>query len=150
MTPWNPNGPDPDPHIHEHRRQLLLVRGYFDDLAGFPADTQANILTRLRELADLTGEPMLTHDQTEALVRERDTARAEADALRAEVAALKANPLATLLHRIPATEAPFELACHPSDTGGSEWSCVVAGTITYGPLDDVIAAACDRLGVDHG
>ncbi len=83
IAPQSP--PDDAARIHEHRRQLLLVRGYFDDLAGFPADTQANILTRLRELADLTGEPMLTHDQTEALVRERDTAIAEADALRASL-----------------------------------------------------------------
>ena len=86
MTWIAPQSPPGDAaRIHEHRRQLLLVRGYFDDLAGFPADTQANILTRLRELADLTGEPMLTHDQTEALVRKLDDALTRIDALESRV-----------------------------------------------------------------
>ena len=211
MTPWNPNGPDPDPHIHEHRRQLLLVRGYFDDLAGFPADTQANILTRLRELADLTGEPMLTPEQTEALVRERDTARAEADALRAGIETFRARAegLAEIIDAIAEDVDPFRAlptdaearglpdrvraVLHGRDTAIAEadalraevdrlrplralfdfaavnhhrvavlheprpgWMVAVDDSFgsrwnTQGSdLDDVIAAACDRLGVDHG
>jgi len=107
---------------------------------------------RLRELADLTGEPMLTPDQTEALVRERDTARAEADALRAEVDRLR--PLRALCERAQTSRTTIDLIYHPDADpmrDGSGWLCEVDDWSTHaGPLDTVIAAACDRLGVDHG
>ena len=101
---------------------------------------------------DLAGA--LTPDDYDDLGGHVEALVASHGTYRATLERLQTNPLATLLYRIPATEAPFVLTYHPDADpmrDGSGWLCEVDDWSTRaGPLDAVIAAACDRLGVDHG
>ncbi len=97
---------------------------------------------------DLVGA--LTPDDYDDLGGHVEALVASHGTYRATLERLQTNPLAKMLHRIPATEAPFELVYHPSDVGDPGWACVVAGYVDYGTLDAVIAAACERLGVSDG